>query len=104
MSSDIGAQCPEKVLGIMNLSPSRQTFLKASVLDIVTDDMDGILLILLEQLSLKALCVHVCRRSAPRMQTLREKTEGRVNSLGWRRVKVDDPDITRGVKRKEHKE
>ena len=104
MSSDIGAQCPEKVLGIMNLSPSRQTFLKASVLDIVTDDMDGILLILLEQLSLKALCAHVCRCSAPRMQTLREKTEGRANSLGWRRVEVGDPGITRGVKRKEHKE
>ena len=52
MSLDIGAQHPENVLGIMHLSPSRQTFLNASVLDIVTDDKDGILLILLEQLSL----------------------------------------------------
>ena len=51
MSLDIGAQHPEKVLGIMHLSPSRQTFLNASVLDIVTDDKDDIL-ILLEQLSL----------------------------------------------------
>ena len=49
MSSDIGAQRPEKVLGIMHLSPSRQTFLNRSVLDIVTDDTDGILLVLLEQ-------------------------------------------------------
>ena len=48
MSLDIGAQHPEKVLGIMHLSPSRQTFLNALVLDIVTDDKDGILLILLE--------------------------------------------------------
>ena len=45
MSSDIGAQHPEKVLGIMHLSPSRQTFLKASVLNIVTDDPDGILIL-----------------------------------------------------------
>ena len=51
MSLDIGAQHPENVLGIMHLSPSRQTFLNASVLDIVTDDKDDIL-ILLEQLSL----------------------------------------------------
>ena len=36
----------------MHLSPSRQTFLNASVLDIVTDDKDGILFILLEQWSL----------------------------------------------------
>ena len=52
MSSDIRAQRPEKVLGIMDLSPSRKTFLSASVLHIVTDDSDGILLILLEQWSL----------------------------------------------------
>ena len=102
--SDIGTQHPENVLGIMHLSPSRQIFVKASVLDIVTDDMDGILLVLLEQFSLKALCAHVCRCSAPRMQTLREKTEGRANSLGWRRVEVDDPGRKRGVKRKEHKQ
>jgi hypothetical protein len=25
------------------------------------------------------------------MQTLREKTEGKANHLGWRRVEVDDP-------------
>ena len=36
----------------MHLSPSRQTFLNASVLDIVTDGKDGSLLILLEQWSL----------------------------------------------------
>ena len=104
MISDIGTQHPENVLGIMHLSPSRQTFLNASVLDIATDDTDGILLVLLEQLSLKAPCAHICRCSTPRMQTLREKTEGRAISLGWRRVEVDDPGRKRGVKRKEHKQ
>ena len=33
-----------------------------------------------------------------------EKTEGKANYLGWRRVEVDDPGRKRGVKRKEHKE
>ena len=33
-----------------------------------------------------------------------EKTEGKANYLGWRRVEVDDPGRKRGVKRKERKE
>ena len=101
---DIGAQHPKNVLGIMHLSPSRQTFLNTSVLDIVTDDTDGILLILLEQLCLIFMPSVPSRCSAPRMQTLREKTEGKANYVGWRRVEVDDPGRKRGVKRKEHKE
>jgi len=32
-----------------------------------------------------------------------EKTEGKANYLGWRRVEVGDPGRKRGVKRKEHK-
>ena len=36
----------------MHLTPSRHTFLNVSVLDIVTDDTEGILFILLEQWSL----------------------------------------------------
>ena len=51
-----------------------------------------------------ALFAQVCRCSEPRMQTLREKTEGKANYLGWRRVEVGDPGRKRGVKRKEHKE
>jgi len=38
------------------------------------------------------------------MQTLREKTEGKANYLGWRRVEVGDPGRKRGVKRKERKQ
>ena len=57
------------------------------------------------------LYAHVCRCSAPKMLRLRdtkdaetEKTEGKANYLGWRRVEVDDPGRKRGMKRKEHKE
>ena len=92
MSSDIGAQHPEKVLGIMHLSPSRHTFLNTSVLDIVA------------VLNPYDLYAHVCRCSAPKMLRQREKTEGKANSLRWRRVEVDDPGRKRGVKRKERKQ
>jgi len=57
------------------------------------------------------LSAHVCRCSAPKTLRQRdtkdaetEKTKGKANSLGWRRVEVDDPGRKRGVKRKEHKE
>ena len=114
LSSDIKAQRPEKVLGIMYLSPSRQTFLNTSVLDIVTDDTDGILLILLEQWPLilmpsmpmfvGALHQRCWDRETPRMLRQREKTEGKADYLRWIRVEVDDPGRKRGVRRKERKE
>ena len=88
----------------LNWTELRQTFLSASVLDIVTNDKDCILLILLEQLCLIFMPSVPSRCSAPRMQTLREKTEGKANYVGWRRVEVGDPGRKRGVKRKEHKE
>ena len=57
------------------------------------------------------LYAHVCRCSAPKMLRQRdtkdaetEKTQGKANYLGWRRVEVGDPGRKRGVKRKEHKE
>ena len=95
MSLDIGAQHPEKVLGIMHLTPSRHTFLNASVLDIVTDDTDGILFILLEQWSLilmSSLSMFVgalhqeTPRETPRM--LRQKRQKGKQTIwggeGWR--------------------
>ena len=57
------------------------------------------------------LSAPVCRCSATKMLRLRdtkdaetEKTEGKANYLGWRRVEGDDPGRKRGVKRKEHKQ
>ena len=89
----------------MHLSPSRQTFHNTSVLDIVTDDTDGISssslnnqwsLILMSSLPMFVGALHQDAET--------EKTEGKANYLGWRRAEVDDPGRKRGMKRKEHKE
>ena len=80
------------------------TFLNISVLDIVTDDTDGILLILLEQWSLILMSSMPMFVGALHQDAETEKTEGKANYLGWRRAEVDDPGRKRGMKRKEHKE
>ena len=82
----------------MHLSPSRKMFLNASVLHIVTDNKDGILLILLEQWSLilmpsvpvfvGALHQRCWDRETPRM--LRQKRQKGKHTIwrgqGWRWV------------------
>ena len=85
---NIGAQHPENVLGIMHLSPSRQTFLNASVLDIVTDGKDGSLLILLEQWSLILMscmpmfvcpCMPICTKDAETER--KDRTESKLSGV-----------------------